>query len=223
MRFHNIAALLIDLDGTLLDTVADLAAAANGVRADAGLPPLPQARIATFVGKGADVLIHRALTDSADGQAPEALFAAGRRSFDAHYLRENGRSARPYDGVREGLDAFRARGLRLACVTNKPQRFADDLLARQQLADRFEIVIGGDALPLRKPDPLPLVHVAERFGLPVQRCLMLGDSGNDALAARAAGMPVLLVPYGYNEGHDVAAIDCDGIVESLLNVADLLD
>jgi phosphoglycolate phosphatase len=125
--------------------------------------------------------------------------------------------------VREGLAALRALGLRLACVTNKPQAFSESLLAATGLAGFFEMIVGGDALPRRKPDPLPMLHVCGRFGLPPARMLAIGDSINDALAARAAGMPVLVVPYGYNEGRPAETIDADGVVASLAEVAALLE
>ncbi len=221
-KLFNVKAVLIDLDGTLLDTIADLASAANLVRTEFSLPELPLERIASFVGKGADVLVHRAMTDSADGQLAETEFAVARATFDRHYTRENGRSAKPYAGVLAGLTAMKSAGLRLACVTNKPQVFTDPLLKRQEMDGFFELVVGGDALPRKKPDPLPLLHIAERFGLLPAECLMIGDSINDAQAARAAKMPVLLVPYGYNEGHDVAQLDSDGIVSSLEQAAALV-
>ena len=113
---------------------------------------------------------------------------------------------------------MRKHGLRLACVTNKPQGFSDALLRRTGLADSFEIVVGGDALPRRKPDPLPMLHVCDRFGIEPRRMLAIGDSVNDAAAARAAGIPVLVVPYGYNEGRPVESIDADGIIGSLAEV-----
>jgi len=220
--FDNIRAVFIDLDGTLLDTIADLAAAANRVRADFGLAALSEARLAGFVGKGADVLVHRAMTDSPDGQLDNPRFTAARAAFDTHYTTENGRWARPYPGVMAGLERMRAAGLTLACITNKPQSFTEPLLQAQALAGYFELTLGGDALPAKKPDPLPLTHAAAHFGLPASQCVMIGDSVNDAQAARAAGMPVLLVPYGYNGGRDVRTIDSDGIVGTLNEAADLI-
>lgn len=222
LKLSQIKAVLIDLDGTLLDTIADLACAANLMRHEFSLPDLPTERIATFVGKGADVLVHRAMTDSSDGRLADGKFGAARAAFERHYTQENGRSAKPYPGVVEGLQAMRSAGLQLACVTNKPQGFTDPLLERQQLDGFFDLVLGGDALPRKKPDPMPLLHIAQEFGVPADRCLMIGDSINDAQAARAAGMPVLLVPYGYNEGHDVARLDSDGIVTSLAQAASLV-
>ncbi|MFP5406379.1 MAG: HAD hydrolase-like protein, partial [Gammaproteobacteria bacterium] len=151
--------VIIDLDGTLLDTVADLAAATNGMLRDFDRPALPLERVASYVGKGSEVLVHRALSGSIEGRVDPSLATRGLGAFYRHYERENGRQARAYPGVREGLAAMRERGLRLACVTNKPQQFAETLLADTALAHAFELILGGDALPRRKPDPTPMLHV----------------------------------------------------------------
>lgn len=222
---HGVRAAIIDLDGTLVDTGPDFVATADAMRADAGLPPLAPERTLAYVGKGADRLVHRVLADP--GHGPLALdaevdaerFARGRDGFMTHYARVNGQGATVYPGVVEGLAAMRAAGLRLACVTNKPQRFADALLAATGLASAFERVLGGDALPRRKPDPMPMLEVAAGFGLPPAAVVAIGDSINDVQAARAAGMPVLVVPYGFNEGRDPRTLSADGIVESLLDAA----
>lgn len=218
----SVRGAIIDLDGTLLDTIADLAAAANAMLAELGRAALPVEQIATYVGKGAEVLVHRVLTRSPDGRAESALAARALAAFYRHYERENGVHAVLFPGVVEGLEAMRARGLKLACVTNKPQAFAEKLLADKALAGYFDLIVGGDALPRRKPDPLPMLHVCERFGIAPLQMLAIGDSVNDAAAAHAAGMPVLVVPYGYNEARAVATIDADGIVATLAEVPELL-
>lgn len=217
LRFRARAAL-IDLDGTLLDTVADLAAATNAMLAELGRRQLSLEAVAAYVGKGAEVLVHRALTDSLDGRAEAALAQRALAAFMRHYALCNGRQARLYPGVREGLRLLRERGLRLACVTNKPQAFAEPLLAATDLADDFELIVGGDLLARRKPDPAPMLHVCERFGLAPADALVIGDSVNDAAAARAAGMPVLVVSYGYNEGRPASSIDADGVIDSIAEV-----
>ncbi len=218
----SIKAIILDLDGTLLDTAADLAAAANAVRVDEGLAELPAERITRFVGRGADALVHRALSDSLDGIVDDAMFARGRAAFDQHYQRENGRWAKPYPGVLAGLQRLANHSYGMACVTNKPQAFADPLLERHGMTGFFKVTLGGDALDRRKPDPAPLLHAADLMQVQATACLMIGDSVNDAAAARAAGMPVVILPYGYNEGRSVQTIDCDGIVESIEEVADRL-
>lgn len=222
-RRFAVSAVIVDLDGTLLDTVADLAAAVNAMLADLGRTPLPLARVRDFVGKGAEVLVHRALTDTLDGRADAATFAPAMAAFLRHYQRENGLHARCYPDVVEGLEAMRGAGLRLAVVTNKPHAFTVPLLHQQGLSGFFELVVSGDSLPRKKPDPMPMLHVCERFGVPPQRMLAIGDSVNDALAARAAGMCVMAVPYGYNEGLEVQSLDVDAIVATLLHAASLVD
>ncbi len=217
-RFHA-RGVAIDLDGTMLDTVADLTAAVNAMLADFGRPPLPESTVRSYVGKGARILVHRALSGSLDGRVDEASADRGMASFERHYARENGRSTTVYPGVAEGLAAMRDKGLRLACVTNKPQAFAESLMVRTGLSRHFELTVGGDVLPRRKPDPMQLLHVCERFGLAPSRMVAIGDSLNDAQAARAAGMPVMVVPYGYNEGRPADTIDADQIVATLLDAA----
>jgi phosphoglycolate phosphatase len=216
-------AVIIDLDGTLLDTAADLAAATNLMMIELGREPLPQATVASYIGKGVEVLVHRALGGSLDARVDHDLHTRGHDAFMRHYQVENGRHSRPYDGVVEGVAAMRAKGLRLACVTNKPKSFADPLLEHFGLAQCFELIVGGDSLPLRKPDPMPMLHVAQRFEIDPLEIVAIGDSLNDALAARAAGMPVFAVPYGYNEGRDVRTLDVDAVFDSLLIAAQHID
>lgn len=218
-RTFRARGVAIDLDGTLLDTVADLTAAVNAMLADFGQPALPESTVRSYVGKGARILVHRALSGSLDGRVDEASADRGMASFERHYARENGRSTTVYPGVAEGLAAMRNKGLRLACVTNKPQAFAESLMVRTGLSRHFELTVGGDVLPRRKPDPMQLLHVCERFGLAPSRMVAIGDSLNDAQAARAAGMPVMVVPYGYNEGRPADTIDADQIVATLLDAA----
>jgi phosphoglycolate phosphatase len=216
-------AVILDLDGTLLDTAADLAAATNLMMIELGREPLSQATVASYIGKGVEVLVHRALGGSLDARVDHDLHTRGHDAFMRHYQVENGRHSRPYDGVVEGVAAMRAKGLRLACVTNKPKSFADPLLDHFGLAQAFELIVGGDTLPLRKPDPMPMLHVAQRFEIDPLEIVAIGDSLNDALAARAAGMPVFAVPYGYNEGRDVRTLDVDAVFDSLLIAADHID
>lgn len=217
-------AALIDLDGTLLDTAGELAGAVNAMRQDLGLAVLDVARIASFVGKGAAVLVHRALTDSHDGRADESLHAQGLSAFKRHYERINGTQAQMYPGVLDGLAALRAHGLYLACVTNKPRDFAAPLLQRTGLAQEFEVLVAGGDTPRAKPYPDPFELAAQHLKLSAEQCVVIGDSANDAQAGRAAGMAVLLVPYGYSEGEPVSrAFDaglCDAIVSDLVAAAD---
>jgi len=206
MKLSMLHGVLIDLDGTLMDTAPDLAAAANRMRADFGLPPLPLERIAAFVGKGAEVLVHRALTDALDGRADAADFARGRAQFYAHYTAENGLQAVVFERVPQALEQLRSRGLKVACVTNKPKEFTLPLLARMDLARHFDAVVAGDEVAEKKPHPALLLEACRRMQLRPTEVLLIGDSVNDAQAARAAGCACVLVETGYNEGEGVAAL-----------------
>jgi phosphoglycolate phosphatase len=214
--------VILDLDGTLLHTLPDLVAAANAMLVEFGFAALPKAQIEAFIGKGAQDLVIKCLSAHLPAPQVAARQVDGLECFQRHYALLNGLLAEPFSGVQEGLDALRALGLRMACVTNKPHRFALPLLKQKGMAQYFEFILGADSLPTKKPDPGPFLWVAKQFGLPSAHVLAVGDSSNDALAARAAGMPSLLVPYGYNHGEPVDAVDCDGIVASLAQVASLI-
>ncbi|MGJ7568805.1 phosphoglycolate phosphatase [Variovorax sp. GB1R11] len=215
-------AAIVDLDGTMVDTLGDFAEALNRMLRDLELPPVSAAAIERMVGKGSEHLIHSALVHvmtpacaaGSDAKA-RALFDRAWERYQHHYLDINGQHSAVYPGVIEGLKALRARGLRLACLTNKPASFAEPLLAAKGLDGFFELVFGGDAFERKKPDPLPLLKTCEALGTAPARTLMVGDSSNDARAARAAGCPVVLVTYGYNHGEPVRSVDADGFVDSL--------
>lgn len=215
-------AAIVDLDGTLVDTLDDFAAALGGMLQDLGLPAIPTAAVAHRVGKGSEHLLRSVLEHvlAQSGQAPaateiEALYPAAWESYQRHYRRINGVHARVYPGAAEGLAALRAAGLRLVCLTNKPRAFAEPLLQAKGLAPHFEWVFGGDSFARKKPDPLPLLKTCEALGTLPARTLMVGDSSNDAQAARAAGCPVVLVTYGYNHGQSARSVDADAWVDSL--------
>lgn len=206
-------AALLDLDGTLLDTIPDLAAAANAMLIELGAVALPEADIATYVGKGTENLVRRCLSDARVAlPIDEASVARALAIFGRHYHAVNGRAARLYPGVVEGLAALREQGLKLAVVTNKPTEFTLPLLEHTGLSPWFDAVVCGDTCERKKPDPMPLLHACELLECSASEALVIGDSINDAKAARAAGMTVLAVPYGYNEGLDIHTLDIDGIV-----------
>jgi phosphoglycolate phosphatase len=217
-----IRAAIIDLDGTMLDTVPDFEAALNGMRAEFELAPITQAQIKQMVGKGSEKLIRDVLGLDFGPARVEQVYEQAMAAYQRHYLAINGQRSVLFDEVLEGLAALRALGLRLACVTNKPIAFTTPLLAQKGLAPFFELVYGGDSLPRKKPDPLPLLQVCADFDLAPSQVVAIGDSSNDAEAARAAGCFVLTVPYGYNHGRPVHEINSDGIVTSLLAAATMI-
>ncbi|MBV6475555.1 MAG: Phosphoglycolate phosphatase, chromosomal [Rhodocyclaceae bacterium] len=212
-----IRAVLIDLDGTLLDTVPDLADAANAMLAELGRLTLPTDTIRDFVGKGIPNLVGRCLGYPGESAAPDAVAALA--VFKHHYAAVNGRKTRVYPGVLEGLRAMRAAGLKTACVTNKAAAFTEQLLAATGLAALLDLTVSGDTLPEKKPHPLPFLHICERFGITPAEALVVGDSRNDVAGARAAGCPVFCVPYGYSEGEDVRDLGADAIVGTLEEAA----
>jgi phosphoglycolate phosphatase len=209
-----IRSVTFDLDGTLVDTIPDLAAAANGMLRELGRPAYEIASVAAFVGRGIPKLVERCLPDLDADALAQALGV-----FRRHYAIENGRRSTLYPGVLDGLLAFRKAGLPMAVITNKAAAFTEPLLLATQLAPWFEFAVSGDSLAEKKPHPLPLLHACERLGTTPAENLHIGDSRHDAAAARAAGCPVFLVPYGYNEGEGVQEIDCDAIVASLAEAA----
>jgi phosphoglycolate phosphatase len=218
----RVRAVLIDLDGTLLDTVPDLAAAINAMLADLGRGALSVSNVAAFIGKGADILVHRALTGSLNGRAEAALFELGKDAFYRHYRRLNGHAAYVFPGVAGALAAFKANGLKLACVTNKPREFTIDLLERVGLLGLFDVVVSGDDTAERKPHAAPILAACAGLSVDVADAVMIGDSENDLLSARAAGCRVVLVEGGYNEGRPVADLPADAIVETLTDAAKLI-
>ena len=225
-------AAIVDLDGTMVDTLGDFAVSLNHMLGDLSLPPVAPAAIEKMVGKGSEHLILSALAHvmSSGGAVPgsadaevlharaQALFDQAWERYQHHYLAINGQHSAVYPGVIEGLKALRSRGLRLACLTNKPTSFAKPLLAAKGLDGFFDFAFGGDAFARKKPDPLPLLKTCEALGTAPARTLMIGDSSNDAKAARAAGCPVVLVTYGYNHGEPIRGVDADGLVDSLAEI-----
>lgn len=205
-------AAIVDLDGTMIDTMGDFVVALNRMLTELGLSSIDRIAVERMVGKGSENLVRAVL---AHVGGPVTLFDQGLESYQRHYLAVNGQHSDVYPGVREGLDSLRSRGLKMACLTNKPTAFALPLLKAKGLDGYFPVVFGGDAFERKKPDPLPLLKTCEALGTVPARTLMIGDSSNDALAARAAGCPVLLVTYGYNHGEPVRAVLAQGFADSL--------
>jgi phosphoglycolate phosphatase len=228
----DVDAVIVDLDGTMVNTLGDFCWALNRMLGDLPAPfchhQVDQGTVGMLVGKGSEHLIKSVLALVASGFSAidsgvdvlvdaelAALYAPAWASYQRHYLAVNGQHADVYPGVQAGLAYLKAQGLRLACLTNKPTAFAQALLKDKGLDGFFEQVFGGDAFERKKPDPLPLLKTCEALGSAPQRTLMIGDSSNDAQAARAAGCPVLLVTYGYNHGEPIRAVDADGFTDSL--------
>ncbi len=205
-------AALVDLDGTLVDTAGDFHAALALTLRELGAEPVGRAFVERTIGKGSEHLIRSTL---AEARLPASLYEPAWAGYQQHYRRLNGDHACVYGGVVEALARWTSAGWRLGCVTNKPTEFAIDLLRCTRLAHRFEFVYGGDRFERKKPDPLPLIKGCEAFGFAPAEVLMVGDSANDAEAARAAGCPVVIARYGYNHGEPIDAVDADGFVDRL--------
>jgi phosphoglycolate phosphatase len=216
---RGIAAAIVDLDGTMVDTVGDFEVALGRALAELGYAPVSRGFIALTVGKGSEHLIRCTLLEAG---APASLYDAAWARYQHHYLAVNGEHSAVYPGVIEGLQALRAAGLRLACITNKPGSFAQPLMVRKGLAGFFDHAFGGDAFPRKKPDPMPLVEACKALGSTPAHTLMVGDSSNDAKAARAAGCPVVLVRYGYNHGEPVETAGADALIDRLDELPALL-
>lgn len=226
MLLPTTQALMIDLDGTMVDTMSDFEAALNLALADIDLPKVSPAVVNIAVGKGSEHLVRTVLQHQlrlpevqasglvCDNTTVDKMYEPAFLRYQHHYGRVNGQHAQVYAGVREGLQAFQASGLPMACLTNKPTAFAKDLLERKGLQGFFSHVYGGDAFPRKKPDPLSLLETCKALGTAPSHTLMLGDSQNDAQAARAAACPVVLVTYGYNHGEPIRGVDCDGFIDS---------
>jgi phosphoglycolate phosphatase len=223
-RGRPIEAVLFDLDGTLLDTAADIASALNRALADRGWMPVPQDEVRRMIGRGSPALIERAA--AAQGRAlgePQKTELLER--FFHHYgcLEESGEfEAQPYPGVDECLRIVHRAGLRTAVVTNKQERFARGLLEKLSLSQWIDCVVGGDSFERRKPDPGPLLFACDRLKVAPSRALMVGDSTNDVQAAHGAQIPIVCVPYGYNEGQNPRELPCDAFVETLAELPPLL-
>lgn len=230
LNHSNLQAAIVDLDGTLVDTLGDFEVALNRSLADLDLPPVTRALVSRTVGKGSEHLIRSVLTHQlalpevqlsgrvCASRTVDDLYELAWLRYQHHYLAINGEFAQVYPCVAEGLQQLRSAGLALACLTNKPLSFAQPLLKAKGLDRYFSHVFGGDSFARKKPDPLPLLRTCDILGTEPARTLMVGDSSNDAQAARAAGCPVVLVRYGYNHGQPVDGVDADAHVDVLTQI-----
>lgn len=218
MAFKNfplpVKAIVIDLDGTLLHTAPELAESANRMLRDMGRAPVSQDLLKSYIGNGIHWLVKRALTGDMYAEPDAALFDQALPIYEKHYT-ELSCNSKPFQNVVQGLDAMKAAGFRLGCITNKVERYTTPILKNSGLAPYFEIVVAGDTLPEKKPHPMPLLHSAKFFGVPIENLLLVGDSLSDAQAARAAGCPIICVPYGYNHGEPVETLNVDAVIPDL--------
>lgn len=214
---------MFDLDGTLVHSGPDLAVATNRMLASLDLPQHDEQVIFKWLGNGATRLVQRALAGCSDGVPDEALFEAGYQRFVEFYSEGLCVRTSPFPHVESVLEELKAAGFRLACLTNKPETFTTPILEFLNLDRFFEMVVAGDSLPRKKPDPLPLYHIFERLGLPLSSGVMVGDSISDIRAAQAAGMPVICVSFGYNQGLDLTKVGPDAIIDSFAELPALID
>lgn len=215
--------VLVDLDGTMVDSVPDLAYCVDEMMRRIGRAPWGEAKVREWVGNGVERLVKRALTGQLEAEPDEASYQQAYPIFLELYADNTSARSQLYPGVRAGLEYLSRAGFHLGCVTNKAKRFTEPLLQYLGVRDFFGIVVSGDCLPQRKPDPAPLLHVARHFGVPPTDALMLGDSVSDVKAARAAGFPIICVSYGYNHGQDIRSAQPDAVIDSLAELSRLLD
>jgi len=203
-----------DLDGTLVDSAADIARAVDLALESLGRRSYGVEQVKDWVGEGLTKLLKRALTGRLDGEPDPELLVQARQAFRGFYRKNLCVETRPYPGCVEALDALAGRTA-LACITNKSAEYTEPLLERLGLRQRFDLVVSGDTLPALKPDPAPLLHAAHHFGFDPAACCMVGDSRNDVLAAKAAGFRAVAVSYGYRQGADLLALGAETELNSL--------
>ncbi len=217
------AMILIDVDGTLVDSVPDLAFCVDAMMQQLAMPPHGEAEVRNWVGNGVERLVRRALVGQLEGEPDEALFQRAYPLFLDLYAENTSQRSVLYPGVMEGLDYMKSAGYRLGCVTNKAARFTLPLLKDLGVHDFFEIIISGDTLARKKPDPLPLLHAAEFFAVEPAQSLMIGDSVSDVKAARAAGFHIVCMSYGYNHGVDIRDAQPDAVIDTMTEIRPLLE
>ena len=215
--------ILIDVDGTLVDSVPDLAFCVDEMMARLGRPARGEAAVRDWVGNGVERLVQRALTGTLDGMPDEEDFRRAYPVFMELYADNTSKRSCLYPGVREAIDLLKRAGYPLGCVTNKAAQFTEPLLRDLGIADEFAIIVSGDTLPQKKPDPAPLLHAAKFFGIAPAASLMIGDSVSDVKAARAAGFQIVCMSYGYNHGEDIRAADPDAVIDVMTEIMPLLE
>jgi phosphoglycolate phosphatase len=223
MTFARPKMVLIDLDGTLVDSVPDLSYCVDAMMRELGLPERGESAVRQWVGNGVERLVQRALINAVEGEADPADYERALPVFMRLYRENTSGRSRLYPGVREGLDFLKRTGFRLGCVTNKAEQFTVPLLRDMGILDDFELVVSGDTLPVKKPDPAPLLYAAEHLGVTPAESLMVGDSRSDVKAARAAGFAIVCMSYGYNHGEDIRNYGPDAVIDRLDQLQGLLE
>ncbi|MDB2590077.1 phosphoglycolate phosphatase [Candidatus Thioglobus sp.] len=214
--------IMIDVDGTLVDSVPDLAYCVDETMKAMGKKPWGEAQVRHWVGNGVPKLVERSLTGELEGTPDQAEYDQAYPIFLELYSHNTSVRSCLYDGVKEGLDYLKAQGYTLGCVTNKAEQFTLPILKDLGIFDYFGIVVSGDTLSKKKPDPLPLLHSAEFFGIDPQHSLMLGDSVSDVKASRAAGFEIICMSYGYNHGNDIRDTNPDLVIDSMAELKEYL-
>ena len=214
--------ILIDVDGTLVDSVPDLAYCVDEMMKAVGREPYGEEKVRDWVGNGVERLVRRALIGQLDGEPEDADFEQAYPVFLDLYAENTSKRSTLYPGVKEGLEYLKAAGYKLGCVTNKAEQFTTPLLQDLGIYDDFSIVVAGDTLPVKKPDPGPLLHAAKFFDVSPDRSMMLGDSISDVKAARAAGFQIICMSYGYNHGEDIRNYDPDEVIDSMVELKGLI-
>lgn len=214
--------ILIDVDGTLVDSVPDLAFCVDEMLKALGIPQRGEAAVRHWVGNGVERLVKRGLLNALDGEPDEALYDKALPIFRELYAENTSVRSHLYDGVESGLEYMKQAGYRLGCVTNKASEFTLPILRDLGIQDYFEVIICGDDTPRKKPDPLPLLTAAERMSVKPENSLMLGDSMSDVKAARAAGFQIICMSYGYNHGEDIRSYDPDAVIDSFTELEQLI-
>lgn len=214
--------IMIDVDGTLVDSVPDLSWCLDETLKQVGLPPRGEAAARNWVGNGVIRLVERGIADDLDAPHDEAIFEKAMPIFRELYAENTSKRSRLYPGVKEGMDFLKTLPIKIGCITNKDAQFTHPILKDLGLWDYFEIVISGDTLEKKKPDPLPLLHGAKELGADPEKSLMLGDSTSDVKAARAAGFDIICMSYGYNHGADIRDSKPDAVIDSFVELEDLI-
>lgn len=215
--------ILIDVDGTLVDSVPDLAYCVDEMMKQLGREPHGETKVRNWVGNGVERLVRRALVGQLEGEPSDEEFARAYPIFLELYAENTSKRSVLYPGVREGLDYLKSAGYKLGCVTNKVAQFTLPLLRDLGIHDEFSVIVCGDTLPVKKPDPRPLLYAAEQLGVAPAQSMMLGDSMSDVKAARAAGFQIVCMSYGYNHGEDIRDYHPDAVIDSMVELQGLLE